>query len=131
MVVEVFVFDGDGSLFDVVGNLVERNRGTVAVGVDFKEGLAVAIRDNGGDGVGCAGEFGGGRELVADKENQTDEEGGKNEANSDDESGVADKGTDEGLEEGRSPGRFGDGCFGERCFFGFGGDWFGNLGRFG
>jgi hypothetical protein len=57
MVVEIFIFDGNMGLDDVVGELVEGDELSVLVGVDLIKELAVAVEDISGEGKGLASEF--------------------------------------------------------------------------
>lgn len=53
MGIEIFVFDGDSGLLEVVGKIVEFDGSTVLVGINLVEEVAVAIEDFGGDGIGA------------------------------------------------------------------------------
>lgn len=49
MFIKVFVFDGDGRLGDVFGQVADGYRRPVLVGVDFVKQFAVSVQDFGGD----------------------------------------------------------------------------------
>ena len=63
VVIEIFVFDGDGGVADVIRKRVEFDRSTITVSVDLVEDSAVSVHDSSRDRVGLAFKFGGGGEI--------------------------------------------------------------------
>ena len=60
---EIFVFDGNGSLGDVVRQVGQLNGSAILISVDFVEQRSVTIKDLSRDGEGTGAEFGGGRQV--------------------------------------------------------------------
>jgi len=70
---EVFIFDGDGGLFDIIGQIFDFDWGAVLVVVYLVEELSVAIENFGGDGVGIGFAESRGRREVFKEEDETND----------------------------------------------------------
>jgi len=66
MLVKVLIFDGDGGLLEVDGNIVDGGEGAVFVFEDFVEQVAVTVVDLGGKDRGGGSQIGGVGEIFED-----------------------------------------------------------------
>ena len=57
--IEIFIFDGNGTLFDVVGDVGKADWSPLVVRVNFVKKLAVTVENLSADRGGSFGKFGG------------------------------------------------------------------------
>jgi len=66
--VKIFIFDTDGGLFDVVGQVGDFDRISILFAINFVEEFTVAVKNLGTDGAGTFGQTGGVRDIFEEKE---------------------------------------------------------------
>ena len=63
MFIEIFVFDGNSGIFDIIRQIFKVDGGAVLVSIDFVEELAISVKDLSRDREGARAEFAGRGEV--------------------------------------------------------------------